>query len=121
MTLSNQYLTYNEYVELGGEMAEMPFKLLEFEARTIVDNLTLGRLKNLTEQKEEVKLCIFKLIKSMSANGVNVNVASENTDGYTVTYRNNTEVNKQYNDIVSNYLWNCFLDDGTPYMYAGGF
>ena len=34
MTFEGQYLTYKEYTDLGGsQIGEMPFNLLEFEAR----------------------------------------------------------------------------------------
>ena len=38
MTFEGQYLTYAEYTELGGSaIGEMPFNLLEFEARKKID------------------------------------------------------------------------------------
>ena len=44
MEFKNQYLTYLEYKNLGGTLGEMPFNLLEFKARKIIDERTLGRL-----------------------------------------------------------------------------
>ena len=43
MTFDNQYLTYSEYQELGGTLAELPFNLLEYESRKIIDEKTLNR------------------------------------------------------------------------------
>ena len=63
MEISGQYLTYVEYKALGGTLAETPFKILEFEARQNVDKYTFGRLKELETQNQEVKLCIYKLLR----------------------------------------------------------
>ncbi len=128
MEFSGQYLTYAEYQALGGTLTETPFNLLEFEARQNVDKYTFGRLKELDEQDQEVKLCIFKLIgliNSYSGYEVqNKTVSSENTDGYSISYGTpTTEFTKAKNSeiegVVREYLVDCKLEDGTPYMYCG--
>ena len=94
MTFEGQYLTYAEYTELGGSaMAEMPFNILEFEARRQIDIRTFNRLKDSEEIPQEVKLCEYALINSINSfqettNNVagNGNIASENTDGYSISY-----------------------------------
>lgn len=93
MTFEGQYLTYAEYQELGGSaIGEMPFNLLEFEARRNIDIRTQNRLQGATDIPNEVKLCEFSLIneikryaESENAN-TNMNVSSESTDGYSITY-----------------------------------
>lgn len=129
MTFEGQYLTYAEYTELGGSaIGEMPFNLLEFEARKEIDKRTFGRLKNLNEQIQEVKLCENKLITTLKAyadnNDRNRNIVSENTDGYSVSYAGITsELTKtqmsEVKNIIEVYLDECKLDDGTPYLYRG--
>ena len=128
MEFSGQYLTYEEYQALGGTLTETPFNLLEFEARQNVDKYTFGRLKELEEQNQEVKLCIFKLIgliNSYSGYEVqNKTVSSESTDGYSISYGTpTTEFTKAKNSeiegVVREYLVDCKLEDGTPYMYCG--
>ena len=48
MEFKGQYLSYNEYKALGGEtLDQMPFNLLEFEARRKIDSRTQNRLKNI--------------------------------------------------------------------------
>ena len=91
MEFSGQYLTYNEYRALGGTIELTPFNLLEFEARRKIDERTFGRLKNVVEIPQEVKMCMLALINSInsygsSANWNNKNIASESTDGYSVSY-----------------------------------
>ena len=123
MNFNKQYLTYSEYRELGGQLTEMPFNVLEFKARKIIDTNTLGRLVGLEEQVQEVKMCMYELINAAQTNEVTTTQgkSSESIDGYSVTYGNTTilEQNKQYHDIIWNYLINCRLEDGTPYLYLG--
>ena len=92
MEFEGQYLTYEEYKALGGTLDLTPFNLLEFESRRRIDIRTLNRLKNVESIPQEVKICVYKLINSASSydenlsNIANNNVASENTDGYSVSY-----------------------------------
>ena len=62
MTFEGQYLEYTEYKNLGGTLKETPFNLLEYNARKRIDEKTFGRLINLTNIPQEVKLCVFELI-----------------------------------------------------------
>lgn len=122
MEFKNQYLQYREYIALDNKFSEMPFNLLEFEARKIIDNFTYGRLKNLKEQKQEVKLCVFSLINEINDyNSAKSNVSSESVGSYSVTYNKpvSIEQNKKYKNIVESYLSDCKLDNGTPYLYKG--
>lgn len=128
MEFEGQYLTYDEYTELGGNLTEMPFNLLEFDARQVIDKYTFGRLKELATQVDDVKICVYRLINALdSYNKIiegNSAVTSENTDGYSVSYSkvNSKDVDAKNNvlrDIVKIYLIDCKLDDGTPYLYCG--
>lgn len=128
MEFSGQYLTYEEYKALGGTLDLTPFNLLEFEARQNVDKYTFGRLKELEEQNQEVKLCIFKLISLINSyNSYEVQnkaVSSESTDGYSISYGTPTTdfvkaKNSEIQGVVREYLVDCKLEDGTPYMYCG--
>lgn len=116
MTFDGQYLTYNEYLNLGGvEMGEMPFNLLEFETRRQIDLRTHNRLKGQSNIPQEVKLCeneiinLIKNYKSMSTN--ESNVASVNTDGYSESYLTPKEIqeiinksNSEIKNIIRIYL-----------------
>ena len=130
MTFEGQYLTYTEYkaLAMSSAMDEMPFNILEFEARQNIDKYTYGRLKNLTNQIQDVKLCVYKLITMLDSYNKqetqNKGVASENTDGYSVSYitpsTTITEAkNSEIQGVVKEYLVDCKLEDGTPYMYCG--
>ena len=86
MDFGNQYLDYSEYKKLGGNLQQMPFNLLEFEARKEIDRNTHGRLKTLSPQSQEVKLCVNALISKIQSFQESGNVASESVDGYSVTF-----------------------------------
>ena len=134
MTFEGQYLTYAEYQVLGGSaIGEMPFNLLELEARKRIDKKTFNRLKELDTQPQEVKLCVYNLINAIlsysntDANGkvISNNIVSENTDGYSVSYVNPgqiTEIIKskevECDDIIRTYLLNLIIND-EHIMYCG--
>lgn len=101
MEFSGQYLTYEDYIGLGGTLDLMPFNLLEFEARKQIDLRTQGRLQKLDycEIPEDVKLCDFNLIQKINSYASTMseitekgNIASENTDGYSVSYSSPTQI-----------------------------
>jgi hypothetical protein len=134
MEYSGQYLTYEDYTTLGGTLAETSFNLLEFEARRKIDEKTFNRLREIdyVDIPQEVKLCEYNLINSIenysqttsnaSSNG---NVASENTDGYSVSYINVTQVsdiikskNAEIEDKIRTYLLGVIVN-GQHIMYCG--
>ena len=134
MEFSGQYLTYEEYKGLGGTLDLTPFNLLEFEARRQIDIRTFNRLKGIDSNDipQEVKLCEYNLINSVnefasSTNGAisTGNVASETTDGYSVSYINASQIsdivkskNDEFNDIINTYLLGVVFN-GQHLMYIG--
>lgn len=123
--MENQYLLYEEYLNFGGKSEKMPFNILEFKARQIIDRETLGRLQKLNNQNENVKLCMYELIKLLE-NQQNIEdnklIASENIDGYSVTYKadiSNKTFNEDIQNIIFDYLINCRTEDNIPYLYRG--
>ena len=59
MEFTKQYLTYEEYQDLGDNLEETPFDILEKKTQKNIDKYTFGRLKDLEEQINEVKICEF--------------------------------------------------------------
>ena len=128
MEFEGQYLTYDEYVELGGSLAETSFSILEFEARQSIDKYTFGRLKDLDEQNQEVKMCVYRLINIINSykelEVQNKAYSSESIDGYSLSFTTPSRATAEaktgeIKDIVKEYLVDCKLDDGTPYLYCG--
>ena len=134
MEFSEQYLTYEEYRALGGTLDLMPFNLLEFEARRRIDIKTFNRLKDLDSKDipQEVKICEYKLITSIFNYSMTLdniadkgNVASENIDGYSVSYINSSQVSEvikskgeELNDLIKTYLLGVVVN-GEHIMYCG--
>lgn len=132
MTFEGQYLTYAEYQALGGSaIGEMPFNLLEFEARRQIDIRTFNRLDS-KDIPQTVKLCVYALINGISdftnatdsiASGGNVK--SENTDGYSISYISASEISDvvkskqtEIDDIIRTYLLGVIYNN-EHLMYRG--
>lgn len=124
MEFKEQYLSYNEYRLLGGTLDQMPFNLLEFEARKKIDERTQGRIKRAKEIPQEVKICDYVLINSIVTYGANVieqnskNIISESTDGYSISYINASQIqevikskNAELNDIITTYLTDIVINN----------
>lgn len=110
------YLTYDEYKTYGGNLSNTDFDRFSFRAECEINNSTLDRCKNLAEIPEEVKKCEFELIIFLSGNAKNgsvSSVASFSNDGYSVSYANPKDAEKQIQDIIYTYL------SGTGLMYCG--
>ncbi len=128
MEFENQYLTYQEYQELGGTLEEAPFNILEFQAQKIVDKYTTGKLMKLETQTNDVKLCILHLILIIDgyskAESNKKGISSESTDGYSVSYSSDIEgiikgKKVELKNVVLTDLAECKLDNGIPYLYVG--
>lgn len=122
-----QYLTYEQYVELGGTMSSTEFTTAEFKARKRIDRLTNCRVQKMSAVPEAVTLCVYALIGLEATIGIgaqvnNPLVTSYNTDGYSESYGNiptvaegETEMNK----MVAAYLYGETDDKGVPLLYRG--
>ena len=127
MEFKGQYLTYQEYLALGGTLEEMPFNLLEYNARKKIDERTFGRLVDKGQEYQEVKLCVYNMITTLNSyssyDTQNKAISSESTDGYSVSYgtpqKSITEAkNSELEDIINSYLANVIIDN-VPVLYRG--
>lgn len=57
------YLSFEEYVEMGGTMDEADYPTAERRARALLDDWTLGRVKRMDEVPEEVELAMYEIIE----------------------------------------------------------
>lgn len=127
MEFEGQYLTYQEYQDLGGTLAETSFNLLEYEARKQIDIRTQRRLVDSKQIPNEVKMCMFNLINKIveysnsmqSAMNSDGSVASETTDGYSISYNqiNATQIqqviqskNVEFADIIMTNLYGVIVN-----------
>ena len=130
MDFTNQYLSYEEYQELEGTLEEVPFNELEYECRRIIDSKTQNRLKNADEIPQEVKLLENKMIQTLQGYYVSLEkaqsgVASENTDGYSVSYISSNQISQLIEgkidvlqDLVSTYLFGVIVNN-EHLLYCG--
>ena len=129
MEFSGQYLTYDEYKALGGNLDQTPFNLLEFEARRIIDSKTQQRLKNVKELPQEVKICVYSLIDTLNSyvneSQTSKNISSESVGSYSVSYATGTQIqeivkskNIELTDVVLTYLTGVIVN-GEHLVYLG--
>ena len=130
MDFTNQYLSYEEYMELGGTLDEVPFNELEYECRRIIDSRTQNRLKNADKIPQEVKMLENKMIQTLQGYYVSLEkaqsgVASENTDGYSVSYISSNQISQLIEgkidvlqDLVSTYLFGVIVNN-EHLLYCG--
>ena len=131
MEFSGQYLTYNEYKALGGNLDQTPFNLLEYEARRKVDERTQQRLKNVNYIPQEVKLCVYALVNDLVAYSNNTgtidnkNVASESVGSYSVNYITGSQIqetikskNVELNNTIAAHLTGVIVN-GEHIVYLG--
>ena len=123
-----QYLTYEDYLKMGGSLKEMPFKILEFEAKSRIDGRTQNRFKDIDEIPNELKACEYAIINTIQntfEGNHNSNISSESIDGYSVNYLSPGEVQtaiitkqKEIEDIMRAYLLEVKVE-GVPVLYRG--
>ena len=125
MDFGNKYLTYEEYLELGGTIKSVsPFELLEYNARTEVDLRTHNRLVGQENIPTKVKMCMFHLIELIngyakkSVEQKQSNVASESIDGYSITYLSPTQIKEimtikksEIDDIMLTYMYGVVVNN----------
>lgn len=94
------YLTYDEYISLGGTLDSATFDNLEFDAESIINWYTFNRLVKETEISPTVKRLVMRLISLLndkqkaqvlgqSASGDSVatpTIVSQSNDGFSTTY-----------------------------------
>ena len=127
MEFKGQYLTYQEYLALGGTLDEMPFNLLEFNARMKIDERTFGRLVDKGQEYQEVKLCVYNMITTLNSyssyDTQNKAISSESTDGYSISYGTPQKSvieakNSELENIMNSYLANVIINN-VPVLYRG--
>ena len=135
------YLTYDEYMTMGGNaLEETAFQQLEFEARTVIDWWTFNRLQKEETYPEAVKRCMFRLISlindkqaSMIVNvstnaetsNVQAGIASESNDGVSTSYNTLSAkdavdaIQDAIKDTITMYLTGVKNSLGHKLLYRG--
>ena len=121
-----QYLTYEEYTEIGGTLDLTAFKRNIDRACAFIDASTQNRLQSVLEVSTKVRACVRDLVEYLANNvssGKAVTTKSQSAGGVSESesYANKTtdELNAEMLNIVYDYLATEKDDNGTPLMYRG--
>ena len=121
-----QYLTYEEYTEIGGMLDLTAFNRNIDRACGFIDLYTQGRLQSVLEVSRRAKACVRDLVEYLAnnlSNGKVVTSKSQSAGGVSESesYANKTtdEINAETLCIVYDYLATEKDDNGTPLMYRG--
>lgn len=95
------YLTYDEYVSMGGSLDASAFSAAERKARYLINSQSGGqtgrRIASLAELPQAVKDCVFDLIPLMAENeGKQISSESQSQGGASESY---SYVTKTHDDI----------------------
>lgn len=111
------YLTFSEYQNMGGTLDETAFNDFEFEAESIINWYTFNRLKKDTVYPEELKRCMYALIKYAQERqaalslGESVDGQSVEGAGATIASRSNDGVSISYNVMSASDLFDSLKDE----------
>ena len=121
-----QYLTYEEYTEIGGTLDLTAFNRNIDRACGFVDLHTQSRLQSVLEVSQRAKACVRDLVEYLAANvssGKTITSKSQSAGGVSESesYANKTseDINSEMLNIVYDYLATEKDDCGTPLMYRG--
>lgn len=97
------YLTYEEYVQMGGTLDGAAFNIAERKARYLINSQAGGqtgkRIASLDELPQAVKDCVFDLIPLMVENeGQQISSESQSQGGASESY---SYVTKTYDEIAN--------------------
>lgn len=106
------YLTYEQYVSLGGGLDESTFSVLEFRAEKVLDQITFGRLQKDTVFSETVQRTMLEIIRLYAAADdvlLTGAVKSESNDGYSIDLLEDSiitpsKADKLAGDVIERYL-----------------
>lgn len=109
------YLSYDDYISRGGTLSESAFSSLEFRAEKTIDLYTFGRLKELQELPTEIPALCLELIDKLDPKS---DIVSASNDGVSVSYKQN-DTPSEAEDLITAYLSEVKLSDGTPILFRG--
>ena len=122
------YIDLIYYQQNGGkeDMTYAAFPRNEYRARKLVDKLTHGRVKNMTNVPEAVKRLMVELVSLEATQGaelaVHQAVTSFSNDGYSETFADpltGDRVKELECELILEYLSEEVDDNGTPLLYLG--
>ncbi len=108
------YLSYAEYVIMGGTLDDTAFNSLERKARYLINSQAGGRcgdrITELSALPDCIKDCVFDLVSFVDANDTNKQVASESqsqggvSESISYVTRTDADIEKQEESIIHEFL-----------------
>lgn len=131
------YLTYEEYLNMGGTLDKAAFDNYLIDAETLIDWYTFNRLHNEIDIPVRVKQCVFKLISlaDMKAKSFvlgrevdgtgNAAVSAQSNDGVSISYNTLSAsqafdlIKAESGQVVKQYLNGVVNSLGRKLLYRG--
>ena len=119
-----QYLTYEEYKNIGGVLAEAAFKRNIDRACGMINNATFNRILSMNRIPDQVKALCRELVEyidnNMSVQGT-VSSKSQSSGGVSesesYTIKSKEEQLQDIDDMICDYLLSVNDDNGTPLLH----
>ena len=116
------YLTYNDYIAMGGGLDEAAFHRYSFMAKKEIDRETFGRIKSMPDVPEAVRMLTFELIQVNAKGDLSEeSVTSESVSGWSKSFKDvsKEDFDKERMRLILSYLSDEYDDQGTPLLYRG--
>ena len=121
-----QYLTYEEYITIGGELELTAFNRNIDRACGIVDTHTFKRLHEMREIPSQVKVCVRDLVEYLANNSIitkTITSKSQSAGGVSESesYSEKTleQMTEETTGIIYDYLSGVTDDYFAPLLYRG--
>ena len=121
-----QYLTYEEYIEIGGTLDLPAFNRNIDRACGIIDNATQKRIEAMKSVPRMAKVLCRELVEYFAANfGSSKQISNHNqsaggvSESESFVIRSIEERAGEIDDMVKDHLLNEVDDNGTPLLYRG--
>lgn len=121
-----QYLTYEEYKELGGEVCDLTaFKRYISRACGIIRKETHNRIEQMKETPVEVKFACREIIEYLAKNVTDGKITSKSqtagaiSESESYIIKSVDDVQNEIDSILLDYLSGVTDHKGTPILYRG--
>ncbi len=113
-----QYLTFQEYAELGGNLEEIAFNRNIDRASGVIDNATHGRV---AKEPARVKALCRDLVEYFAKGNEQIASRSQSAGSVSesVSYASYADRAAEVDDMICDYLLNVTDKNGTPLLYRG--
>lgn len=120
------YLTYDEYLDMGGkEIDEEVFDRYNARTNATITRMTHGRILNESPVRNSVKYAAYDLVtafladESLGAIAAGREIAAMSNDGVSMTFASGASSSVRYAGIVREWLGAEATSNGVPLLYVG--